>query len=123
MIAFVLALALALPNPKLTPGAVRPLTTAQVCNTKWGRDRRHVTEKMKRNVAAAYGVEWEDRALYEFDHLISRELAGADVEANLWPQAWLEPGSARRKDRLENRLHVLVCAGKVSLKAAQREIA
>ena len=74
-------------------------------------------------MAAAYGVKWEDRALYEFDHLISRELAGADVEANIWPQAWLEPGSARRKDRLENRLHVLVCAGKVSLKAAQREIA
>lgn len=123
MIALLLALALSHPNPKLTPGAVRSLTTKRVCAIRWGKDRRHVTVTMKRHVAAAYGIAWEDRSKYEFDHLVSRELGGADLEANIWPQAWLEPGNARRKDRLENRLHVLVCAGEASLKAVQREIA
>jgi hypothetical protein len=33
------------------------------------------------------------------------------------------PLNARVKDRLENRLHALVCAGKLSLPAAQQAIA
>jgi hypothetical protein len=36
-----------LPKPDVTPGKVRPLTTAQTCSIKWGRDRRHVTNTMK----------------------------------------------------------------------------
>jgi hypothetical protein len=116
----IMAAAQAVPNPALTPGKARALSTTRVCSIRWGVDRRHVTEAMKRHVADAYGVPWAQHARYEFDHLISRELAGADDEANLWPQPW---AWARKKDRLENRLHVLVCSGKLPLRAAQREIA
>ena len=60
----------------------------------------------------------------EIDHLISRELGGADDIKNLWPQPYgTHPWNAVLKDRVENRLHKEVCAGRISLKQAQREIA
>jgi hypothetical protein len=116
VIALLLAVAL---NPILTPGVARPLTTAQVCSTKWGKDRRHVTERMKRHVFAAYGVPLTDRKRYEVDHLIPRELGGADDVLNLWPQSWTGAQNAHLKDRDENRLHRAVCAGTLTLAAAQ----
>lgn len=119
MIALLL-LALVAPNPALTPGAVRPLSVHQVCATRWGADRRHVTERMKVHVFAAYGVRLADRTRYEVDHLVPRELGGADDLLNLWPQPWVGTNNAHVKDREENRLHRAVCAGTVTLAAAQR---
>jgi hypothetical protein len=110
------------PNARLTPGAVRPLSVTEVCSTRWGRDVRKVTQAMKQHVAAAYGVRWADHARYEFDHLIPRSLAGADDELNLWPQAWALPYGAHQKDLLENELHRRVCAGSMTLPAAQQAI-
>jgi hypothetical protein len=59
----------------------------------------------------------------EIDHLISRELGGADAIENLWPEPFgTQPWNAVRKDRLENRLHKDVCNGTITLEDAQREI-
>lgn len=110
------------PNPHLTPGIARSLTRDQVCAIKWGKDRRHVTERMKKDVFQAYGIPWERHSEYEVDHLISRELAGADDVANLWPQAWTGTHNARMKDRLENALHRKVCGGEITLAFAQQVI-
>ena len=42
-------------TPKLTPGAIRhDLSKKEICATKWGKDQRYVTEKMKREVYHAY---------------------------------------------------------------------
>jgi hypothetical protein len=57
------------------------------------------------------------------DHLISRELGGADNVRNLWPQPYTGPWNARDKDRLENRLHREVCHEGLPLAEAQRMIA
>lgn len=104
----------------LTPGVVRPeITVREVCGTRWGLDRRHVTPGMRRAVLQLYGVAWADRGQYELDHLIPRELGGADDVRNLWPQPWPE---AHRKDQDENALHRAVCAGQRTLEDAQREI-
>lgn len=111
-----------LPTLALTPGLTRPLSTHAVCTVKWGRDVRHVTLAMKKQVFAAYGIPWSEHAKYEVDHLISRELAGADDVRNLWPQSWKGEWNAHMKDRLENRLHVLVCSGQMTLGAAQDAI-
>jgi hypothetical protein len=105
------------PNPTLTPGATVP--GVNVCGTKWGLDRRHVTPAMRHSVFAAYRVPYEKHALYELDHLIPRELGGADDVANLWPQPWPD---AHKKDRLENALHRLVCTGALPLADAQAQI-
>jgi hypothetical protein len=64
----------------------------------------------------------------EIDHLVSLELGGNDTMANLWPQC--SPGyqgqtapGFRDKDKFENYLHRQVCAGKIALPDAQRQIA
>lgn len=109
MIALLLALAL----------DVRPLTVHQVCATHWGTDHRNVTIAMKQQVFRAAGVPWANRGAYEVDHRVPRELAGADVVANLQLQRW---PIARLKDADENRLHRAVCAGTLSLLDAQQQM-
>src|SRR5437879_45129 len=76
----------AAPDLTLTPGAVRPLSKATICKIKWGKDARHVTDTMKKQVFAAYGIPWAQHTMYEVDHLIARELGGADDTKNLWPE-------------------------------------
>lgn len=71
-----------------TPGVTRAgLTKQKICTTKWGTDQRHVTAAMKRQVFALYGysgyndphcVADAHGKTCEIDHLISRELGGAD---------------------------------------------
>ncbi len=119
-----------IPDPTKTPGAVRPgLTKARICSIRWGRDERHVSDAMKQQVFEAYGLSGNDDARCvpdargrrcEIDHLISRELGGADEVRNLWPQTYgSSPWNAALKDKLENRLHVELCAGRISLDAAR----
>ena len=58
----------------------------------------------------------------EVDHLISRELGGADTLVNLWPQPYTQHPGAHEKDWLENELNKEVCRGDITLKDAQNEI-
>ena len=119
-----------IPDLAKTPGLVRAgLSKAKICSIKWGRDERHVTTAMKRQVFGLYGYSGYDdpqcvpdshARRCEIDHLIGRELGGADDPKNLWPQAYgTTPWNARLKDTLENRLHKEVCVGHISLKAAR----
>ena len=56
---------------------------------------------------------------YEEDHLISLEVGGAPRSPrNLWPQPW--PQARRDDEGIEARLHRNVCAGEMTLRAAQR---
>jgi len=102
-----------------------------------GADARHVTPKMKRDVYAAYGTSPGHgvcvfkthtstngkpvREGREVDHLISRELGGADGGQSLASTYTQHPG-AHEKEWLENELHKEVCAGKITLEDAQNEI-
>lgn len=129
----VLAGDLTLPDTNLTPGVVRSgLSKDKICKTKWGTDARHVSAAMKAQVFQSYGLSGNDDAACvadshgrhcEIDHLISRELGGADAVKNLWPQPYgTTPWNAVRKDRVENRLHKEVCAGHIGLAKARSEI-
>lgn len=123
-----------LPNSTLTPGValLLPLRAAapekSICDTKWGKDVRVVTERMKTQVFDSYGIPAADRHLYEIDHLISREVGGQDDVKNLWPELWVnnlggvELG-AHRKDHVENAAHRAVCAGVITLEHAQQALA
>jgi len=112
------------PDSVLTPGAVLDVSDTDVCTPGYSKRVRHVTAETKRAVYAEYGITAHAPGDYEVDHLISLEIGGSNSIKNLWPESYLtEPWNARVKDKLENRLHQLVCAGTISLKEAQDAIA
>ncbi|MGE4473330.1 MAG: hypothetical protein AB7D20_11070 [Sulfuricurvum sp.] len=125
----------AMPNPKLTPGAINSAVTQQnldetICRrggyTKSIRPEEAYTEKLKRAQIREYG--YSDTRLYDYeeDHLISLELGGSpDSPQNLWPEPHHVMGGwgSYAKDKLENKLHALVCHGERPLAQAQHEIA
>ena len=85
---------------------------------------RNVSQAEKFAVEREYGMPagYYGRSL-EIDHIVSLELGGSNDIANLFPEPGSGPASYRAKDRLENRLHALVCAGRMDLRVAQRGIA
>ena len=119
----------ALPDPACTPGAYDPSVTqatigSTICvsgYTAGVRPSESVTYPEKRAAMAAYGA-GGTTGDYEYDHLVSLEIGGApNAAANLWPEPYAGSYGARVKDRLENTLHDLVCAGSLSLAEAQRQ--
>jgi hypothetical protein len=110
----------ALPNHRLTPGAHFSSGKARICVTGYSASVRNVPESAKTAVYAEYGLQRVAYA-YEVDHLVSLELGGSNAIANLWPEHYYNPWGARTKDRLENKLHALVCAGRLTLGSAQRQ--
>lgn len=110
------------------PGAVDPSMTASIlCDPAWRsssvRPPTSVTNKLKFELMAEAGIPRSDARLYELDHDISLEIGGApDDPNNLWLEPYAGPLNARVKDRLENKLHSLVCSGQLSLSDAQRAI-
>jgi hypothetical protein len=62
----------------------------------------------------------------EIDHIVSLEIGGSNDIANLYPEKATLPAGApgfHVKDKLENKLHDLVCDGTMSLRSVQRQIA
>jgi hypothetical protein len=120
-----------IPNATLTPGAVSDRTSAQLCDPHFHTTTvRNVPESEKRAVYKEYGltpqtvvVNGRNTSKYEVDHLISLELGGTNDIKNLWPQSYVStPYNAHIKDKLENRLHKMVCAGQITLQDAQKGI-
>jgi hypothetical protein len=104
-----------LPDPKKTPGDINSALTKQVLCAK-GQEKHKVYTSYRMNPK-------KKPCSCEVDHLISLELGGSNDLKNLWPQSYqTKPWNAHVKDRLENALHKLVCAGSISLKQAQHEI-
>lgn len=114
----------ALNDPRVTPGARLAVTAATVCRSGYASSVRNVPESEKARVYAEYAITHRSPGQYEIDHLISLELGGSNAITNLWPEPNDHPrGYLNSKDILENRLHALVCAGRVSLARAQAQIA
>jgi hypothetical protein len=114
------------PDRRCSPGAYfSGLTKAVICSSSFRTGEvRNVPQSEKYEVEAEYGLA---ERLYgrtlEIDHIVSLELGGSNDVANLYPEeANADPGY-RVKDRLENRLHSLVCSGSMSLHAARVGIA
>jgi hypothetical protein len=110
----------ALPTHRLTPGAHFAVGKAKVCKAGYAARVRDVPESLKDKAYARYHLKRVAYA-YEVDHLVSLELGGSNALTNLWPEHYYDPWGARTKDRLEGKLHDLVCAGKLALGAAQRQ--
>lgn len=124
----------ALPNPSLTPGAVNPAVTQSdipqtICVRGYSRSVRppeRYTERLKRLQIREYGYRDSWLRDYEEDHLVALSLGGSPRSPqNLWAQPHDVVGGwgSYAKDRLEARLHWLVCHRGFPLATAQRDLA
>jgi hypothetical protein len=116
-----------LPDVRCTPGSIDPAVTqatirSTICRSGWTvrvRPPESQTERAKYHVAyPAYAI--PGGAVSELDHLVPLELGGSNDITNLWPELGRVPNP---KDTIENALNHAVCAGRVSLAAAQNAIA
>ena len=114
-----------LPDRGCTPGArYRLVGKSRVCTPGYAERVRNVPESRKDAVYRAYGIRRHFNGHNgELDHLVSLELGGTNARANLFPEAASPRPGSHEKDRLENRLHALVCSGQITLRNAQRAIA
>jgi hypothetical protein len=119
-----------LPDYHRTPGAVDSRVTqsnigSTICvvgYTKTVRPPTSYTNSLKyQQLHSGYAVNGDlDMRNYEEDHLIPLAVGGNPTDPhNLFPQYYGGAYGARHKDRLELKLHLLVCAGSVTLKNAQ----
>jgi hypothetical protein len=112
------------PDPKLTPGDAFDVTANDLCVPGYAKKVRDVPAEMKREVYREYGITSHGPGDYEVDHLIPLEVGGSNSIKNLWPESHRTlPWNAQVKDRLESKLHELVCSGQLDLKTAQRATA
>ncbi len=112
-----------LPDPSMSPGDTLDVTSSDICVSGYSSKVRNVPQSEKDQVYAEYGITSHAPGSYEIDHLISLELGGSNSIKNLWPESYKGDWNAHLKDKLENKLHSLVCSGGVDLKTAQHEIA
>ena len=114
-----------MPDPTLTPGAVRTTNIGEICSTGT-RELRHWSRERDTKILAEYGLpNVAGHIGYEIDHLIPLSIGGSDADANLWPQPRrsIEPvWNAETKDDLEWKLRDLVCGGALDVRTAQRAI-
>ena len=72
----------------------------------------------------AYGVSASQQSTVVLDHLVPLQLGGSPQDAaNLWPEPTTGSSTASMKDAVESYLNGEVCAGRMQLADAQRQIA
>ena len=111
-----------LPNPTLTPGATATTTKEELCGAEYRSSERNIPIMLKRQTFDRYGMRPEAIG-YNVDHLIPVRLGGSNSPKNLWPQALSGEWNYHMKNRLERRLHKMVCSQTLALEMAQQEIA
>lgn len=84
--------------------------------------RRHVTQAMKLEVGAHYGISQADWRDYEFDHLIPLSIGGDSSVDNLWPEPNADNQGSDGKDKLELSLYLQMRDGKITQAEAVRQI-
>lgn len=81
------------------------------------------TNGVKHKLLQEQGLPDSDAKKFELDHYIPLALGDDPRSAdNLWLQPWEGEQGAKKKDRLERRLQVMVCAGSLTLEQAREEI-
>jgi hypothetical protein len=114
------------PDRRCSPGAYYSRLTAPVICSPGFRTGaiRDVPQSEKFQVEREYGMpaSYYGRSI-EIDHIVPLELGGSNDIANLYPEPGSGDASYYVKDELENKLHDLVCAGGITLRTAQQQIA
>lgn len=112
-----------LPLAHLTPGATVDIGLDALC-AGLVPPPPPIGHHIRAEVVQKYRMAHVPAEAYELDYLITPELGGATVAANLWPEPYEGlRWNALVKDHLERLLPRLVCAGQVDLQTAQADIA
>ena len=119
------AIAGPLPDHGCTPGSVfAGAGTSTICVSGYTKRVRNVPTKLRLRLFAAYGIAYpQPTGSYELDHLVPLALGGDNSAANLFPEAAAPKPGFREKDVVEVYLYENVCAGRLPLAAAQKQIA
>lgn len=113
-------LALAQTADVLDPDVRQETIGATICTSGYTKSIRPAvsyTNGVKRKLMREQGIDPARIHEFELDHIIPLEVGGHPRNVhNLQLQPWPE---ARTKDRLENRLHRMVCKGRITLSDAR----
>ena len=114
-----------LPDPACTPGQIfADATPAAICVPGYTKQVRSVSTKLKKQIYAAYTMAYPPpTGTYELDHLVPLALGGSNDAANLFPEAAAPTPGFKEKDVVEVYLYEEMCAGHITLAAAQAQIA
>jgi hypothetical protein len=116
--------AASVPDSTLTPGVTRTARKEEICPSRPTEGFYPIPATLAYRVFEKYGIADPKPRVYEVDYLITPALGGADDIRNLWPQPYAAgEWNAHIKDALEDHLHEQVCAEKLDLETAQRDIA
>jgi hypothetical protein len=113
----------AIPDRNLTPGAARQVAVNDICSVAHEEVVKPVSLSLRQQVFREYGIVNPNPEEYEIDYLIAPRLGGLEDIRNLWPEPNASPTwNSHAKDALEERLHQLVCSGKLDVATAQHDI-
>jgi hypothetical protein len=99
-----------IPDPTITPGAVRTTDVGAICSTPTS-ELRHWSRERDDRIMAEYRLPLGPHNDFEIDHLVPLCLGGADTDSSLWPElrrSIEKEWPAEMKDDLEHRLRQMV---------------
>jgi hypothetical protein len=113
------------PDRRCSPGAYYSgLTKAVLCSSSFRAGAiPGVDDATRSAVEREYGLPARHGSTLKVDRIVPLALGGSNDIANLFPQKASSHSGAPAKDKLESKLHTMVCAGQMGLRAAQRGIA
>lgn len=116
------------PDSSYTPGHLCTPTDPNFKEYRYAEHipycNRNVTQQMKTDISAHYGVLQSAWSGYEFDHLIPLAIGGDSSIDNLWPQPHAPgtPDGSEGKDKLELQLYLQMNAGTLTQADAVKQI-
>jgi len=110
-----------LPSSFQTPGAKGKANDAQVCAADFEASVKPIAKWQRDQALERYGKRTEDFT-GDLDHLIPIALGGTNDPDNLWPLPSSKEMGPEQKKALDLKLHEMVCAKTLTLKAAQDAI-
>jgi hypothetical protein len=118
--------ALSFPVGSGLPDYIRTQDVRDICGGEKTSEIRHVSEKLKHLIyerdlvpGGNHTGRCDGPGGCEVDHRIALEVGGSNSESNLIVQPYFGACNAHDKDKLENRLHRLICERVVTPEYAQ----
>jgi len=105
------------PNTKYTPGSVITTDVNTVCQQTYRPPT--ISEATKKKASEYYGKMQCATKGCEYDMLISANLGGSNDIKNIWVQPYDGIWNVTAKNKLEDRLHLMVCSKQMELDDAQ----